>query len=92
MSWATLEVLGHLKQVWDPFACFSNKDADWKSHASLTSSTESGADELVESGVLVRVGHDDAVVLGAHVGLNSLAVAASRAVVDVLTGAVAADK
>jgi len=89
---STFEVLGHLKKVWDQLSSFADENADRKSHASLTSSTKSGADELVKSGVLVGIGHDDSVVLGAHVRLDSLAVAASSAVVNVFTSAVAADK
>jgi len=89
---SAFEVLGHLEKVWDPLPRFTNEDTDWESHASLTSSAESGADELVKSGVLVGVGHDDSVVLGAHVRLDSLAVAASSAVVDVFASAVSADK
>ena len=92
MSWSTFEVLGHLEKVWDPLPRFTDENTDWESHASLTSSAESGADELVKSGVLVGVGHDDSVVLGAHVRLDSLAVAASSAVVDVFASAVSADK
>lgn len=92
VSWSTLEVLGHLKKVWDPLSRFTDENTDWKGHASLTSSTKSGADELVKSGVFVGVGHDDSVVLGAHIRLDSLAIAASSAVVNVFTSAVSTDK
>lgn len=40
----------------------------------LSSGTKSGSDQLVDGVLLVGVGHDDSVVLCAHVGLDSLAV------------------
>ena len=47
---------------------------------------------LIEGGILVGIGHDDTVVLGAHVRLDALAILTGGAAVDVLSGTVAADK
>ena len=43
----------------------------------MTGCTERGTDELIDGVLLVGVCHDDAVVLGAHVALHSLAVLGS---------------
>ena len=57
----------------------------------MACSAECSANKLVESGVLVCVWEDDAVVLCAHVRLHTLAVGAAP-LVNVLAGSIAADK
>ena len=63
----------------------SNHDGGGESHASLSGGAESGSDQLVDGVFLVGVGHDDAVVLGTHVALDTLAVGGT-AVENVVPG------
>ncbi len=50
-----------------PILAFAYKYCGGKGHAALTSSTESGTNECVKSGIFVGVGHNSGVILGTHV-------------------------
>ena len=65
------------------------QDPNDKNTIPLTSSAKSSSDQLIDGVLLIGVRHDDAVVLGAHVGLYSLAVGGTTGV-DVATGIVSA--
>ncbi len=64
---------------------------DGHCHATLTGGTKGSADQVVECLLLVGVGQDDGVVLGAHHALHALAGLAG-AVVNVGTDAGGANK
>jgi len=85
------EVSSSSDQFWDPFSGFANENGDWEGHASLTGGSESGASELVQGVFFVGVWHDDAVILSAHVGLDSSASGGCSGV-DVFSGGVASDE
>jgi hypothetical protein len=68
------EFPGALDKLGQPLLSLSDKNCSAEGHASLTGSAKSGTDKLVESVLLVGVGHDDAMVLGAHVALDTLAI------------------
>lgn len=82
---------GTLDQIVNPLVGLADHDDDGEGHAALTSGSEGGSDEGVESALAGSVRHDAAVVLGTHVGLDALAVGGG-AVVDVLTDHVSSDE
>jgi len=86
-----LELLGESDEIWDPLLGLANEDSSRESHAALTSSTESSTNQLVESGGLVGIWHDDTVVLSRHVRLDTLAILGT-AVVDVAASLVRTDE
>ncbi len=88
---AALELAGTLSELREPSLGLTDEDSGGESHAALTGSTEGSTSELVEGGLLVGVRHDSAMVLGSHVGLDTL-VGLGSAGVDVLTGSVGADE
>ncbi|MPM75276.1 hypothetical protein SDC9_122268 [bioreactor metagenome] len=77
-----LERLGLFDQLWNPIAGLAHQHHHRQRHAALTGRAKRCACQGVQSLVLVGVGHDDGVVLGAHHALHALAVQAG-AVVDV---------
>lgn len=88
---ADLELLNSFGQIGDPVLGFTDEDGGGQSHASLSSGTESSTSQSVQSFFLIGIGEDDTVVLGTHVGLNSLAVLATL-FVDVFSCLVGADE
>ncbi|KAJ6446052.1 CMGC/SRPK protein kinase [Purpureocillium lavendulum] len=80
--------LGHLGE---PLLGLADHDEGAQRHAALAGGTEGGADDAVDEVVLVAVGQDGGVILGAQVGLHALAVGRTAAE-DVLAGLVAADE
>ena len=74
------EFPGALNELGQPLLSISDKNCGAEGHTPLTSSAESGTDKLVEGVLLVGVGHDDAMVLGAHVALDALAIFGSTLV------------
>lgn len=79
---------GHLRK---PFLGLADHDHCAQSHAPLASSTEGRSDESVQGLVLVAVWDYGGMVLGAQVGLDTLAIGRAAGV-DVLSGAVATDE
>lgn len=91
-SVADPEALGSLEQtVLDPLASLTNGDENREGHAPLTGSAECGTGNGVQSGVLVGIWHQDGVVLGTQVRLNTLSVGPAT-VVDVCASAVTSDE
>jgi len=82
-----LELLDFLDKVWDPILGVADKHSSGQSHAALSSSTEGSTDQLVQSVLLVGIRHNDTVVFGSHVGLNTLSVFRSS-VINVLASLV----
>jgi hypothetical protein len=66
------ELLGHFNKFWEPLLGLSNKHNSAQSHATLSSGSESGSNELIEGVILVGIREDDSVVLGGGIGLNTL--------------------
>jgi hypothetical protein len=60
-------------------------------HASLSGCTKRSANELIQSSLFVGVWHDDTMVLGTHVRLDSLSVGTSP-VINVLSGLISSNK
>lgn len=85
------ERLGEVGELGEPLLALGDHDERAERHASLACGTEGGADDGVESVVLVAVWQHRGVVLGAQVGLDTLAVLGTAGV-DVLSGLVAADE
>eukprot|EP00049_Salpingoeca_infusionum_P010787 m.186081 g.186081 ORF g.186081 m.186081 type:complete len:448 (-) comp14747_c0_seq1:684-2027(-) len=85
------ELLSEGSKIIHPLLCLTDENSSGESHATLPGSTESGTDKGVEGGSLVGIWKDDAVVLGSHVGLNTLSVCSTTSV-DVATGSVGTDK
>ena len=69
----------------------ANHHSDRESHTPLASSTKGSAHDSIDGMVSVGVRHDGSVVLGTHVGLNTLPVGVSSCI-DVLSGIVGANK
>lgn len=88
---ADLEFLDSFSQIGDPVLGFTDEDGGGQSHASLSGGTESSTSQSVQSFFLIGIGEDDTVVLGTHVGLDSLAVLAT-VFVDVFTCLVRTDE
>jgi len=86
-----LELLGFFDQIGDPILGFTDKDGGGQGHASLSSGTKSSSSQSVQSFFLIGIGEEDTVVLGTHVGLDSLTVLATF-VVNVFTCLVRADE
>jgi len=86
-----LELFCLFDQIGDPVLGFTDEDGSSQGHASLSSGTESSTSQSVQSFFLIGIGEDDTVVLGTHVGLNSLTVLATF-VVNVFTCLVRADE
>ena len=84
-------LFGFFNDLWNPFLGIANQDDHGKGHASLTRGTEAGTDDTVDSISLVSVWHDDAVVLGSHVDLGTLAMSAGSRV-DVLSSGVSSNE
>lgn len=86
-----LELLSALGDLRQPLLGLANHDKSAQSHASLASSAESCTDNAVDEVVLVAVGKDGSVVLGAQVGLDTLAVGRTASE-DVFTGLVSTNE
>eukprot|EP01084_Bolivina_argentea_P175387 303733_1 len=74
LAGAALQLLGTLLELGDPVGGLSDEDGLAQGHAALAAGTHGGANEAVQGVLLISIGHDDTVVLGTHVGLDTLAV------------------
>lgn len=83
------EALGAFREVGEPFFRLADHDEGRQGHAALAGGSKGGSHNGVEELVLVAVGEDGSVVLGAEVGLNALAVGGAAGE-DVFTGFVTA--
>lgn len=90
-STTDLELLSALGNFRQPLLGLANHDKSAQSHASLASSAKSSTDDAVDEVVLVAVGKDGGVVLGAQVGLDTLAIGRTASE-DVFTGLVSTDE
>lgn len=83
--------LGPFGHLGEPVLSLADHDDRTEGHAALAGSTEGRSDEGVQGLVLVAVWDYGGMVLGAQIGLDTLAVGRAAGV-DVLSGAVAADE
>ena len=88
---ADLERLGPFQQLGKPFLGSSDGDQGTERHASLTGSTKRSSGNGIEGMVLVGIWHENRMVLGTQVGLDSLSIG-TCSVVNVLSCSVATDK
>ena len=87
----TFQGFGSLDKLGNPLFSLADENGGGERHAALTGGAKRGADQLIERVFFIGVWHDDAVILGAHVGLNAFAPFGSF-FVNVLTGLIRADE
>mmetsp|Transcript_36568 Transcript_36568/g.32785 ORF Transcript_36568/g.32785 Transcript_36568/m.32785 type:complete len:201 (+) Transcript_36568:437-1039(+) len=81
------QFLCSLNHFGDPGLGITNKDSSGKSHTSLSGSTESSTSHSIQGVFLISISQDNSVILGTHIGLDSLSILGSS-LPDVLTSLV----